>query len=270
MHRIKKQLVTSMYKLPIKMTPVELAYVFSTKVKQMQLYATLLDLANRSIVIMHNKNGKTTIEHGPKVSDDLTSFEILLLNQFKDKSGPVDIDLVLNGFTSNEVKNGVKISGSRQYVFWWLLRDTLRQREIVQRHLSKRYLKMLLSFGGLGSMIVSVVSVFAIRFIQMVNIGEVDVQRLIETIFSGLSFWAITLIPILFVGFFLLKYRGKMLGRHWIMTAKYRRYLGQIDAFREFVRLTHKDKLRFESSELRKESIALTRPFAIACGYIKK
>jgi hypothetical protein len=72
------------------------------------------------------------------------------------------------------------------------------------------------------------------------------------------------------VTFLLLKFRGRMLGRDWIMTEKYRRYIGQMDAFREFVRLAHKGKLRFESKELRKESIAITRPYAIACGFIKK
>jgi len=61
-----------------------------------------------------------------------------------------------------------------------------------------------------------------------------------------------------------------MLGRDWIMTTKYRRYLGQIDAYREFVRMTHKGVLKFESKELYMESMASTRPYAIACGYIKK
>jgi hypothetical protein len=259
-----------MYKLPIKMTPVELAYIFSTKVKKPQLYATLLDLANKSIVVMQNKSGKTTVENGPKVSNELTSFELLLINQFHDKKNPVSTELVLSGFTSYETNKRAIISGSRQYVFWWLLRDTLRRRQIIQIHLGRRYVKMLLTFGGIGSLIVSVLSVFFIRLLQMVNLGEVDGQQLVETIISGIHLWLIALVPMLLISFFLLKYRGKMLGRYWIMTDKYRRYLGQMDAFREFVRLTHKNKLRFESSDLRKESVALTRPYAIACGYIKK
>jgi hypothetical protein len=270
MRRIKKQLVTSMYKIPVSMTPTELSYIFSTKVKQPQLYATLLDLANRSIIVMHDKHGKITVENGPKIDKNIHIFEKLLLDQFKDKPHPVNVERVISGFTNYELPKGSKITGSRQYVYWWLLRETLRSRGIIQRHLSKRYASMLLLFGVVGSLVISILSIVAFRFIEMIDIGEVDFGRLYESATSGFVLWLMLVIPMLFISYGLLKYRGRMLGRDWIMTKKYRRYLGQMDAFREFVRLTHKDKLRFESKELKKESIALTRPYAIACGYIKK
>jgi hypothetical protein len=129
---------------------------------------------------------------------------------------------------------------------------------------------MLVLFGGVGGLMVSVFTVTIIRFLQMISSGEVDVERIMLSIGSGFTLWVMAVIPLFIVSFVLLKYRGRMLGRDWIMTEKYRRYLGQMDAFREFVRLTHKNVLRFESKELRKESIASTRPYAIACGYIKK
>jgi hypothetical protein len=270
MRRIKHQLVTSMYNLPIKFTPVELAYIFSTKVKSSQLYATLLDLANRSVLVLHNDHGRVTATIGPKVDKNLHSFEKLLIDQIISKSEPANIDKILEGITSYEVKSGVKVSGSKNYVFWWLLRDTLRTRNIIQKKLSKRYAMMLFYFGVVGSLVVSVLSVLFMRFVQMINDGEVDFDRLGQSIYAAIGFWVISIIPMLFVSFVLLKYRGRMLGRDWIMTATYRRYLGQMDAFREFVRLTHKGTLKFESKELYEESLAHTRPYAIACGYIKK
>jgi len=270
MRRIKHQLVTSMYKLPIKLTPVELAYIFSAKVKQPQLYATLLDLANRSIVVLHEKNGRLTVEPGPKVEKHLNSFENLLLDQFIKIPEPTNVDKVIEGTTNYELPNGSIINGSRQYVFWWLLRDTLRNRNIIQKNLNRRYSVMLLSFGVVGSLFVSVLTVGGVRILQMINDGKVDMTRLMESICASFLIWLIMVIPMLFISFGLLKYKGKMLGRDWIITATYRRYLGQMDAFREFVRLTHKGTLRFESKELYEESLATTRPFAIACGYIKK
>ena len=270
--RIKNQLVTSMYKLPIVMNPVELAYIFSTKVKKPQLYATLLNLANRSILIMHNKKGKTTVEIGPKVDKDLRSFEKFLIEQISQSTDPVDTEIVMNGYANHILKSKKteKVSGSKQYVFWWLLRDSLRNRKIIQTKLSKRYALMIFMFGVLGSLGVLVVSIVFLRLIQMINAGEVDLGRISSSFGSALLLWVIIIIPMILVSFGLLKYRGRMLGRHWIVTDQYKRYVGQMDAFREFVRLTHKDKLRFESKELHKESVALTRPYAIACGYIKK
>jgi hypothetical protein len=129
---------------------------------------------------------------------------------------------------------------------------------------------MIVSFGVLGSLFVSVSVVAVARFLQMIDGGEVDVSRLMESLCAGAVLWLMMLVPMLFISFGLLKFKGKMLGRDWVMTKKYRRYLGQIDAFREFVRMTHKGNLKFESKELYTQSIAITRPYAIACGYIKK
>jgi hypothetical protein len=252
------------------MTPTELAYIFSSKVKKQQLYATLLDLANRSILLMHDKHGSVTVEIGPKIDDNLQSFETLLYSQIKGRDVAVAVGKVLEGITSYDLSEKSKISGSRTHVFWWLLRETLRVRGIIQRNLSKRYALMLFTYGVLGSLMVSVLTVGTVRFFQMIQGGEVDFGRLTESLCASATFWLIMVIPMVFVSFILLKFKGRMLGRDWIMTPKYRRYLGQIDAFREFVRLTHKGKLHFESKELRKESIAVTRPYAIACGYIKK
>jgi hypothetical protein len=270
--RIKRQLVTSMYKLPIEMNPVELAYIFSSKVKKPQLFSTLLNLANRSVLLMHKHNGKITVDIGPKVDKNLRSFEKLLIEQISTVNEPVDVEVVIEGHTIHQVsgRNTEHISGSRQYVFWWLLRDSLRKRNIIQSKLSKRYALIIFIFGVLGSLTVSVASIVTIRTMQMINAGGLETGRITSSFASAISLWALSIIPMILISFGLLKYRGKMLGRHWIVTEKYKRYVGQMDAFREFVRLTHKDKLRFESKELKKESIALTRPYAIACGYVKK
>ena len=241
---IKRQLVTSMYKLPISMTPTELAYIFSAKVKKPQMFATLYDLANRSILILHDKHGSITTETGPKVDNNLRSFEKLLMTQIQYKTSPVSVNRVLEGVSSYELEDSKQmINGSRQYVFWWLLRETLRKRGIIQRNLSKRYAMMLFSYGVIGSLVVSVATVGGVRFLQMINGGEVDVNRFMMSISASVMLWLMSIVPMIIITFGLFKFRGRMLGRDWIMTHKYRRYLGQMDAFREFVRMTHKGLL---------------------------
>ncbi len=269
---IRKQLVTSMYKLPVAMTPTELAYIFSAKVKQPQLFATVYDLANRSILIMHEKHGIITVETGPKIDNNLHSFEKLLMQQIDGRATPVAVRRVLDGISSYELDNDkkTKINGNRQYIFWWLLRETLRKRGIIKRNLSKRYAMMLFTYGVLGSFLVCTMTVGVVRFSQIVFGGQIDVDRLVMSLRSSALLWLIAVVPMLFVTYALFKFRGRMLGRDWILTHKYRRYLGQMDAYREFVRMTHKGILKFESKELYRESLVSTRPYAIACGYTKK
>lgn len=269
MYRIKKQMVTSLYSLPVKMSPTELAYIFSTKVKKQQLYGTLLDLANRSVIVLHKKGEHILVERGPKVDNNLALYEKLLISNVLIDTESRRADLIMEGTVTYNYSEKY-IEGSKQYVFWWLLRETLRNRKIIQRDLSKRYFSMLFVFGVVGSFFVIILSILAFRISQMVHNGEVSIDTLSDNFVNGITIWLIFIIPMIIISFGLFKFRGRMLGRDWIMTAKYRRYLGQMDAFREFVRLTHRDKLRFESKELKKEAIALTRPYAIACGYIKK
>jgi hypothetical protein len=267
--RIKRHLVTSAYKLPVNLSPTQLAYIFSSKVSKNQLYATLLDLTNRSLLVMDKEEHGTTVSIGPKIDDKLEIFEIHLLNKIKESSRPITVEKLIQGTDSIETKTGEKIKGKSSYIYWWLQRESLRDRKIIEKRMTAKYLFLLFKFGVVGGLIISVMPLTIIRFVQMLQSGEVDISAMTENICAGLLFWLMSLIPLCIISFFLLRFRGRMLGRSWLLTNNFKRYLGQLDAFREYVRLSHKDKLRFESRELKKESIAQTRPYAIACGYIK-
>lgn len=267
--RIKGHLVTTAYKLPVDLTPTELSYIFSARVGKNQLYATMLDLANRSVVILDKEEDDIKVSIGPKEDSNLRDAEKLLLDQVHDANKPLAIGKIIQGNAEYEIKEGKKITGSKSYVFWWLQRESLRRRRIIEKRMSSTYFMMLFKFGFLGGLIVSLLPLFLIRFVQMLQSGEIEIDSLVKNIQSGVLLWLIVLVPLLVFCFFLLRFRGRMLGRVWLLTSGFQRYLGQMDAFREYVRLSHKGKLRFESKELEKESIARTRPYAIACGYIK-
>jgi hypothetical protein len=270
MRRIKKQLVTSAYKLPIKLTPPELSYVFSTKVSRQQMYATLRDLANRSVIIMEKKANKTTVSMGPKVDSTLKSFEKMLVAYIHASKKSVSIEDVLDGFTNYKLKNGEIIRGSRSYVFWWLLRNDLREHGLIEKKMTGKYTKMIINFGVIISLVISIISIMTLRILQMTSNGEIDISAIVDHLWNGILFWLATLIPTIVFSFFLLRFKGRMAGREWLMTKKFDHYLGQLEAYREFVRLTHKNKLRFESKALEKESKAETLPYAIALGYAKE
>ena len=104
----------------------------------------------------------------------------------------------------------------------------------------------------------------------MMNQGAYDGSVLVDSVVHGLEFWVLAVLPTVIVSFFLLRFRGAMLGRSWIMTDSMRHYLGQAASFREYVRLTQTNRLKFESDELQAEAKLQTRPFGIAFGYSKE
>lgn len=268
--RIKKQMVTSAYKLPVKLTPAEFTYVFSARISRRHLYATLLDLANRSVLVMHKKEGRVYVSIGPKIDNKLESFEKLLVGQVHVNKKAIGLDRLLEGFTNYGLSDAQKISGSKQYVFWWLLRYTLQKRKFIESKMTGRYAMMLFKFGVLGGLVVAVVPLFMIRLGQMIAEGAVEMHIMTDHIVSGLYIWVVALIPLLIVSFVLLRFSGWMLGRTWLLTPSFKHYLVQLETYREYVRLTHKNKLQFESKHLTKESLARTKPYAIALGYVKE
>jgi hypothetical protein len=267
--RISSQLVTSAYTLPTQLTPTELSYIFSSKVSKKQLYATLLDLANRSILVLRKNEGVLIAEIGPKHENNLTSHEAILFDFIKESGGEAAVDKILEGHTVKDYKT-TTISGSRHYVYWWFLRQTLRDRKIIEKKMTGRYTKMIINFGLIMSLIIALVSLVSWRLIQMALNGEVDFDAAIDNAINAFTMWVVLIIPIIIVSFVALRFRGRMLGRHWLLTNSYRRYVNQIISFREYVRLTHKKKLKFESRELEKNSSLHTKPYAIALGIIKE
>ena len=267
--RIKRQLVTSAYKLPLSLSPTELAYVFSSRVRKKQLFSTLLDMANRSIVVFTEQKGIVKVAVGPKVESTLSMHEKILFDYIEASQDAVPVDQVLQGHTIKTYKKDT-ISGSRNYVYWWFLRQQLRDRNVIQKQMIFAYTRMLLSFGVLLSLFITTVTVFSWQTIDMALAGEVDFSHAVEHLLTSLLAWMVYVIPIIVVSFLCLRFRGKMLGRDWLFTPENKRYLNQIIAFREFVRLTHKNSLRFESKELEKSSRLHTKPYALALEIIER
>ena len=155
-------------------------------------------------------------------------------------------------------------------MFWWLLRDSMRNKKIIKTDMRRKYLSMILSFGLCCSFLLIFAAIIGARMFYMLDMGELIIDDFRTSIVNGFLLWLLVAIPCIIASFFLLRFRGRMLGRYWLLTPKYERYIEQFEAYREFVRLTHKGKLHFDSKLLKKESIAQTKPYAIAFGYSKE
>lgn len=268
-HRIKRQIVTTLYKVPLQLSPAEFSYLFSTRIKKPQLYATLLDLSNQGIVLLRKRDGEIVAELGAHLSEELRKYELMLLKQIYNAGGKATMTALASGQSSYGVKDGRIINGTKLYIFLWLLRSGLQQNGIIQQRPVTRYVRIVLVYGVLLSLLLSMLFLLSLRSLQMLDGGNINLNLLRYNAVSALLFWSMLLPPMLLASFFVMRFHGRMLGRVWLFSAKSRRYLLQMEAFREFVRLTHKDRLRFANDDLKKEAIKATKPYAVALGYVK-
>ncbi len=267
-NRIRKQIVTSQYKLPIRLSPSEFSYIFSSKIDKKHILATILDLANRSLLIVDQREGKLFVSPGPRIDDKLSDYENLVMEKVAENSRQ-NIESFTDGKSSFKSLNKGKIEGSRVYVFWWVMRNQMQKDGIINSNMKLKYLKMLFTNGVLISYLITVISVISVTFVRMSREGEIEARQVFESLVDISCFLFLLMIPILIITFFLLKMRGKNLGRYWLIKQKNIRYLPQIVAYREFVVLAHKNKLKFESTQLKTKSLAETRPYAVALGITK-
>jgi len=267
-NRIKKQIVTSQYKLPIHLSPSEFSYVFSSKIDKKHIYATLLDLANRSMVIISKREGNIFVSQGPRVDEKIPDTDKLIMENVQEVQEQ-QINVFTDGKSSyKSITNGV-VEGSKTYIFWWVLRNQMQKSNLINSNMKLKYFKMIFTNGVLLSYLITLISVISVNFVRMSREGEIEAKQVFQSIIDISCFLFLLIIPIMIITFFLLKMRGKNLGRYWLIKQKNIRYLPQIVAYREFVVLAHRNRLKFESKQLKTKALAETRPYAVALGITK-
>lgn len=265
--QISSHVVTSNYKLPEQLSPSELSYLFSPSIKKRHMVASTMQMLNDGVLVTHSKEGKLFFAIGPKVDSKISLADAFMLDTIESREDLPGIDDFLSGNTEYKVPNtNEKVEGSRNYVFWWLVREGLRQRDIVVRRPAKQYfmveLKTLLLLLG-----VSVLTIFTLQVMSMSLRGEIDFAASGDLLMRVVS-WTLIFFPLLFLSaFIVVRIKGKLLGRGWILSGKKKRLLGQFDAFREYVRLVQLGKVSFENDDAEKSEKTRTLPYAVALGY---
>lgn len=264
--QIANHVITNTYKLPQEITPAELSYIFSSSIKKRHVYASLMQLVNDGILsgVMHN--GSYLLRIGPRVDSRMPLASAYVIDQVEQAEQLLPEKLV-DGNTSYTVSStSEKVDGSKLYVFWWLIREGLRERGIIVSRPVKAYLSVVIK-NQLKIVGCTILSVFSLQLLLMVIGGDIDLgatRNLLSQAFVG---FAVTFPLTFLIAFFLVKIRGRFLGRYWVMTEKKRRLLNQFDAFREYVRLVQEGRAIFESDEAERRARLKTLPYAVALGY---
>lgn len=267
--QISTHLVTSVYNLPTELSPAELSYLFSPSVGKRQLYASLMQLTNDGVLHSSVEKGKLQFTIGPRVDTKMPLSSAYLLDILEQSGGALYVEGFTEGNMSYKLPNThEKVDGSKNYVFWWVVREGLRQRGVIVKRPIEAYFTVILK----SHIKLTLLSLFAVGLLHaalMSGQGEISLDATGSLLLQTVFWFGVFFIPAFIVSFMSVRIRGKFLGRDWILTDKKQRLLNQFDAFREYVRLVHEGNVAFESDEAQRQAELRVLPFAVALGYAK-
>lgn len=266
-YQISTHLVTSSYKLPEELTPAELSYLFSRSISRRHLNGSLMQLVNEGILSPLTSQGKLLFSMGPRVDSKIALSSAYLIDMVEGSEQPYAVHDFSDGTIVYRVPNThEEVKGSKIYVFWWLVREGLRQRGVIVKRPLRAYFLIIFK-TQLLTVIVSLLTVIILHaFIMTIN-GEIELEA-IRQLLTNAAFWfGVTFIATFTVSAFTIRLKGQFLGRDWILTGKKKRLLNQFDAFREYVRLVQKGDVAFENNEAQRAAELRTLPYAVALGY---
>ena len=110
-------------------------------------------------------------------------------------------------------------------------------------------------------------AVFSAMYI--LTTSALDAEVVMVLLRFGAIVSLVSLIPLLLISVFIMKYRSQLLGRRWMATKKLERKWPQLIGFREYTRLCYTDKLTFSDKLTRKKVRVKVLPYAIAFNAAK-
>lgn len=265
--RIKKTRISVSYEPPLGLNPAEVSYLFKSKLGDQDVAATIIDLAQRGLLSYRVDDGIRMVYAGPKVEDDLKTYEKKLIVEAENNHGITATDLVAR-FTKDSNKDKRSWS-SREIVFTRFVHDDLKRKGYVN---DVYYLKY---FAGVFRILAILIILFvflpllSLWIYKIILSGAGDFRSLMRLFGYGAGFSLISL-PVFFIASIVLQtIRGRLTGRDWLTTSKSHRFWPQIVGYRQFVRLTRSNKLDFETTDIEKKSHVFTLPYAVALGFVK-
>lgn len=259
--RILSHRITAEYVAPLEFSPAEMSYLFRRKLDERDFAATLVFMAQRGVIHFRKHEGKKIVLPGPKYEGNLRSYERTILDVI-DEHKQLSSQELLDGYTS---------------IFERKAQSTFTLE--VKKHLEKRgYIKKNYLFGYLQSVtkgtllsllaIVWIPSIF-LWFYGVVLQGGSDFSDIDDIVYTSLMILLVLIVPVLIFVVIVRLLQSRSLGRSWVAEPKLKRFWPHIIGFRQFVYLSEKEKLNFESKSLKKSSEVNTLPYAVSFRLVK-
>lgn len=266
--RLKKHVITAQYESPLDLNPAELGYLFDGKLRDREVGATIIHLLQRGLLHIKKTDNGNRIFSGPRIDDNLRSYEKKLIEE-ADIEGGISGEDLLKRFIGIHTQDFNIPVATKTQVFTLLVHDDLQKKSYVKN-------RSLLAFLW-GSWRISVFLCFVILYFplallwgyQTLQSGTVDLLQLVMVLALATIISSVFFIPFLIVGMILNYYRGSIVGREWMITPKLERLWPQIVGYRQYVQLVEADRLEFDNDRLKKLSKNSALSYAVALGFVK-
>lgn len=255
--RILSHRITAEYVAPLEFDPAAMSYLFRRKLDERDFAALLVFMSQRGVIHFRKHEGKKVVLPGPKYEGNLKLYERLILEVVEE-----------NRFlSSNELLKGYDTIFKRNTpdaTLTSLVRADLEKHGFIKKNYSARYAHSILK-GTLLSLIAIVwLPSILLWFYGLITLGGSDFTNIDNVAYTSCMMSLVAMVPILVFVIIVRFLQSRSLGRSWIAENKLRRFWPHIIGFRQFVYLSEKEKLNFESKTLKKTSEINTLPYAIA------
>ncbi len=265
--RLKKNVITAEYEPPLGLNPAEVGYLFDGKLREREVGATIIYLIQKGFLHIKKVNGEKRIYAGPRIGDNLKTYEKKLIEE-ADKPDGVTAGALLSRFIAYKDKNFGGVA-SRELVFTQLVHSDLHRRQYVKGSFLKYFLAGSLKITVLLQLVLVYLPLFSLFIIATIQDGTTDFTLLMTLLMTGFFVCIFLLLPFFIAAMILNYLRGRILGREWIITEKLKRLWPQLVGYRQYIKLVENDRLEFQSEELQTVSKNETLPYAVAMGYVK-
>lgn len=266
--RLSKNIITAEYEPPLGLNPAEIGYLFDGKLRELEVGATIIHLMQRGLLHVKKIDDEKRIFSGPRVEKNLKAYEKKLIDEADTSEGVLSNDL-LSRFTSYKSdKFSVQVM-SREIVFTQLVHFDLLRRQYVKRSFALRFLISSFKINILLVGIIIYIPLIGVWMFGAVNNGATDFMVLGILLVAGFFISIYSFVPFYIASMILNYFRGRIVGREWIITPKLQKLWPQIVGYRQYIKMVENEKLEFSTKALAEVSKNKSLPYAIALGFVK-
>ncbi len=267
--RLKANLITSEYEPPSDLTPAEMQYLFGGINDERITAATIIHMVQRGYLHMRKENGIKKVFAGPKAADSsLKMWEQMILTQIESSSTGAKADAIMAhpiAFVDKDMNHRHSDASTlSDYIA-----ESLQKRKLIK---GKGVNSFFLEAFSVALFLIATLILWPILLYWFLSLIESSTSDLASTqdfaITAAIASIA-AFIPMYAFSVFFVKWRAQLFGRRWMASDRLNRQWPQMMGFRHFVKLTEKNRLRFDSEELQKSSSKDILPYAVALGFVE-
>lgn len=266
--RLKASLITSEYEPPSGLTPGEFQFLFGGINTERITAATIIHMVQRGYLHMRKIDGNKVIFAGPKAPDEsLKMWERMVLSQVESSVSGVKAQGIMRhpiAFVDKDISEGQSSASTlSDYIG-----ESLQKRKLIKGKGVNAFFIEAMRVALLLTVTLVLWPVFLYWFLSLLTASTSDFASIQDFTVAGLIGSVAMFVPFYIFAVFFVKWRAQLFGRRWMASERLNRQWPQMMGFRHFVKLTEKNRLKFDSVELQEASSKDILPYAVALGFV--